>query len=81
MTPPSDQTTNLHALIRRLAEALPAGSVVPVPREWLLEVLQSQQNTLPNATVDLSPADLAREFGRSPTTIRGWIERGEFPGA
>jgi hypothetical protein len=32
-------TSELAAGLRSLAEALPAGAAVPVPREWLLELL------------------------------------------
>ena len=83
MIPTSDLPTDLLAVLRRLAEALPSGSIVPVPREWLLAVIQGNDNAgvPPNASADLSPHDLAKLFGRSATTVRGWIERGEFPGA
>jgi excisionase family DNA binding protein len=30
---------------------------------------------------DLTAADVARALGRSPSTVRGWLEAGEIPGA
>ncbi|MBA3498506.1 MAG: helix-turn-helix domain-containing protein [Gemmatimonadales bacterium] len=30
---------------------------------------------------DATAADLAGRFGRSPSTIRGWLDRGLIPGA
>jgi hypothetical protein len=69
--------------LRALAEALPAGAAVSVPREWLLELLDVanalQTSALPPA--DLTVADLAARFGRGTSTVRGWLERGFFEGA
>jgi hypothetical protein len=71
--------------LRALAEALPAGTVVPVPREWLLDLLEGgTAYTDPSPgppPVDLTVADLAARFGRSPSTVRGWLERGMIAGA
>ena len=30
---------------------------------------------------DLTVAELAARFGKRPSTVRAWVERGEFPGA
>ena len=31
--------------------------------------------------VDLTIRDLAQLFGKQPSTVRAWVERGDFPGA
>ena len=71
--------------LHRLAEALPAGSAVPVPREWLLELLSSGQHTTaepsPVPPADLTVAQIASRYGRHASTVRVWLERGAFPGA
>ncbi len=64
--------------LRRLAEALPAGSAVPVPREWLLELLGAERA---EAAADLTVPQIAERFGRSASTVRWWIESDRFPGA
>jgi hypothetical protein len=69
--------------LRQLAESLPAGTAVPVPREWLLDLLDG--TTAPSNDVeptgDLTVSDIAARFGRTTTTVRGWLARGLFPGA
>ena len=72
--------------LRALAEALPAGAAVPVPREWLLELLAGSPEpalpTVPSVTpADLTVAQLAARFGRKPSTVRGWLDRHLIPGA
>ena len=71
--------------LQALASALPPGSAVSVPREWLLELLggpavrhHAQRGAAP---ADLTVADLSARFGRQVSTVRGWVERGLFPGA
>jgi|ERR1051326_8578800 hypothetical protein len=66
--------------LRAIAELLPPGAAVSLPREALLEVLGdvSVQTT---ANGDLTVAELAAHFRRSASTVRGWIEAGRFPGA
>ena len=68
--------------LRRAAELLPAGVSVTVTRELLLEALGGPVDA-PNAprAGDLTVAELADRFRRSPSTIRGWLEAGRFPGA
>lgn len=69
--------------LRSLAEALPAGAAVPVPREWLLDLLGERPSGEATAVGPADPtvADLAERFGRSRSTVRWWIEAGRFPGA
>src|SRR5258708_30141786 len=61
--------------------AMPPGSLVP--RDWLLEQLSGVSPIPPEspALVDLTIGDLARLFGKRPSTVRAWVERGDFPGA
>jgi helix-turn-helix protein len=68
--------------LRALAEALPAGSAVPVPREFLLELL-AEQGTAASAATPMDPTveAIAARYGRAPSTVRGWCEAGRFPGA
>jgi hypothetical protein len=67
--------------LRTALAAMPPGSLVP--RDWLLEQLSSV-SPIPSespALVDLTIGDLARLFGKRPSTVRAWVERGDFPGA
>jgi excisionase family DNA binding protein len=79
-------TADVIAGLRSLAEALPTGAAVPVPREWLLELLAGSPEPRPQAVQSVTPADLtvaqlAARFGRKPSTVRGWLDRGLIPGA
>ena len=64
--------------LRRLAEALPPGAAVSVPREWLLELLADPGQA---GGPDLTVPELAKLFTRSEASVRSWLERGEFEGA
>ena len=65
---------------------MPPGTLVP--RDWVLDqlsdgvpaVLPAVTPALP-ARVDLTIRDLAEMFGKQPSTVRAWVERGDFPGA
>ena len=64
--------------------AMPPGSLVP--RDWVLDQLERPQGAEgaadpPARLVDLSIRDLARLFGKRPSTVRAWVERGDFPAA
>ena len=70
--------------LRRLAQALPDGSAVPVPRAWLLELLIGAERpqaapTLPLA--DLTPEEVGAALHRSPVTVRAYANAGLFTGA
>jgi hypothetical protein len=64
---------------------MPPGALVP--RDWLLKQLSSvsptpsESHSTPTALVDLTIGDLGRLFGKGPSTVRAWVERGDFPGA
>src|SRR5712671_1260064 len=72
--------------LRAALAAMPPGTLVP--RDWVLERLSEDVPGLPTvetpappARVDLTIGDLAQLFGKQPSTVRGWVERGDFPGA
>lgn len=68
--------------VREQLQALPRGSLVPV--DWVLELLSDGRDgpaRLGAPAVDLNVADLALLFKKKPSTVRAWIERGDFPGA
>jgi Helix-turn-helix domain len=64
---------------------MPPGTLVP--RDWLLEQLTDASRGAPVAVapapalVDLTIRDLAHAFAKRPSTVRAWVERGDFPGA
>ena len=69
--------------LRRVAEALPPGASVLLPREALLEALGDgpRQTDDSPEVADLTIEQVARRFGRSRSTIRGWITTGKLAGA
>ena len=65
--------------LRATVAAMPPGSLVP--RDWLLEQLGSPALSEQPVLVDLTIGDLASLFGKRPSTVRAWVERGDFAGA
>ncbi len=72
--------------LRAALAAMPPGALVP--RDWLLEQLTDGSAGVPApvapaplALVDLTIRDLAQVFVKRPSTVRAWVERGDFPGA
>jgi hypothetical protein len=65
-----------------MAEAVPPGGAVTLPRDWLIAEL-SAAGELADVplTADLAVPDLVRLFGKRPSTVRSWLEAGLFPGA
>ena len=63
--------------LRSALRAMPPGSLVP--RDWLLEQLGGEPSTV--TAIDLTIADLADLFGKRPSTVRAWVEQGDFAGA
>lgn len=60
---------------------MPPGTLVP--RDWLLEQLAEPGVAQAHSAglVDLTIHDLAGMFGKRPSTVRAWVERGDFAGA
>lgn len=60
---------------------MPPGTLVP--RDWLLDQLSDAGvgQAPSTALVDLTIPDLAKMFGKRPSTVRAWVERGDFAGA
>jgi hypothetical protein len=79
--PEGDPVTALERL-RQVAELLPAGASLTLSREALLEAL-GDVDVGASATVsaEQTVGELGVQFHRSPSTIRGWLEVGRFPGA
>jgi helix-turn-helix protein len=71
--------------LRELAERLPDGAALTLPKAALLEALaggSSQTSAIaPAPPGDRTVAELAVQFHRKPSTVRGWLEAGRFPGA
>lgn len=68
--------------LRAIAEALPDGAAVPVPRKWLLELLAAAgRDTDAVPLADPTVEEIGARYGRARSTIRGWCEAGHFPGA
>lgn len=67
--------------LRAIAAAVAPDQAVTVPARWLLEVLDHTPAPPPVVSLDLSVEQLAAQFDRAASTVRGWIERGDFPGA
>jgi len=79
---PGNDARQSTAGVRERLEALPRGTLVPV--DWVLNLLSDGHDgpARPGApVVDLNVADLALLFKKKPSTVRAWIERGNFPGA
>ena len=64
--------------LRALADAAPVGSMLTVPRDWIVDLVGPTTAPMP---VDLTVPQLAARFGRSASTVRWWIECQRFPGA
>jgi helix-turn-helix protein len=68
--------------LRAMAEAVPPGGAVLLPRDWLVEALEGAGNPAAQPlAVDLTVADLVALFGKRPSTVRSWLEAGLFPNA
>jgi len=73
---------NLADRLRELAERLPSGASLTLTREGLLGLATKHDDPdQPLGRPDFTIAELAARFYRSPSTVRGWCERGRFEGA
>jgi excisionase family DNA binding protein len=74
--------TDLGAVLRVLAEALPPGSAVPVPREWLLQLLEGpERNESGGASGtghDYTTGEAAELLRLSANRVRALIAAGEL---
>ena len=72
--------------LRTAVESLPAGCSLTLSRELLLQVLSDRSEGDPIAedpgalAADLTVPEIARLFGRSPNTVRQWLESGKLQG-
>jgi excisionase family DNA binding protein len=72
--------TELLERLRQMAQSVPPGGSVVVPRDWLDAELQALEPTsvVPD---DLTVEQAAKHLHRSESTIRDWVESGRLPGA
>src|SRR5438876_9123747 len=66
--------------LRKLAEAVPVGGAVIVPRDWLDAELQALSSGLVDGN-DLTVAQVAESLNRPESTIRDWLDSGRLTGA
>jgi len=71
--------------LRNAIAGLPPGTLVALPREALLEALGASEvgiaaDPTAAAQIDLTVAQIAQLFGRSPSTVRQWLESGAIEG-
>jgi excisionase family DNA binding protein len=67
-------TTN-RAALHAFATALPVGYPITLPRDWVLDLLDGAE--VPSVTSpDLTVEEVAKRFGRAPSTVRSWILAG-----
>lgn len=68
--------------IRKLAELLPDGAAVTLSKHDLLALAAEQEMPQPaQAPAEMTVETIAAEMNRAPSTVRGWLERGEIEGA
>ena len=67
-------------LLQAILDQVPDAQVT-VPRAWLLDLLNASPSTPDVAPADFTVEQLAARFGKAPSTLRTWLEAGEFPGA
>lgn len=65
----------LHDRIRHILQGMPDGSAVMLPVERLREWLDAES---PSFEPDLTVAEVAEMFGRSPVSVRAWIRDGKL---
>jgi excisionase family DNA binding protein len=63
-----------------MADAIPPGGSVVVPRDWLEGELRAFEPASAEPD-DLTVEQVAKYLHRSESTVRDWMESGRFPGA
>jgi excisionase family DNA binding protein len=66
--------------LRKLAEVVPVGGAVIVPRDWLDSELQALMSELGSGD-DLTVGQVAASLNRPESTIRDWLYSGRLTGA
>ena len=67
--------------LRVLADAVPPGGSVSLPADWLREELAAIDAGRCAVGDELTVDLVAVRLRRAPSTVRGWCEAGELPGA
>jgi excisionase family DNA binding protein len=68
--------------LQALVAAVPVDAAVTVPAAWVRELLGGAPTTVQAPVVaDLGVPELAALLRFKPSTVRGWLEQGRFPGA
>lgn len=67
--------------LAQLAQVVPPGGSVTLPRDWLVTELEAKSSPSATTTGDLTVEEVAAQLRRSASTVRSWCERGLFPGA
>jgi hypothetical protein len=80
--------TDRRMTLLELAQAVSPDQAISIPAKWLIEALASAapagavaKVTAGEPAIDLTVAQVAVRFGKASSTIRAWLEAGEFPGA
>src|SRR4051812_922694 len=76
-------TIQIREALGVLAAIAPPGALIQVPRELLLDLLAGVSGEIESSMAgsDLTTAEVAAHFKRSPTTVRAWLDAGRIPGA
>lgn len=72
-------TMNLLDRLRRMAESVPPGGSVTIPRDWLVAELDQAPAAEPQG--DLTVAEAGKILGRAASTVRVWCHGELIPGA
>jgi excisionase family DNA binding protein len=67
------------ARLARVLADLPDEAMVPVG--WVRGQLEVEQQPAEERLADYTVAEVAEELERAPSTVRGWLNRDELPGA
>jgi hypothetical protein len=70
--------------VQVLADAMPDGSVISFPAEFMAELATELQvpatrPARPAPDIPLKVVEAAQLLGKAPSTIRGWLNEGRLP--